>query len=283
MFLALPFIEQLQIPSIIDKALQKVSIDSKTGATYNSFDVLMTLLLGFLLKCETYDDIHATLGGYKSLGVWLGKDKQRLPSIEIIKEHVRQLATPYFIKDLKRLLSHSVAKAGIVDLGVLYIDSHFMAYYGKHNISKGYSTIRRLALRGTYHHFVGDRQGRPVTFYLTEGAVRLHRTLTALLKDVQYLRQKHDPDRPLFLVFDREIYDAKLFKRLDRKQIVFLTYIKNASEYPDEKFKKTITVPFRTKFTEYELFATYTSISGYHDRVKALVIRNPDTKPKTSA
>lgn len=261
------------IPEILNRAIREIGIAGKAGCIYDTGDILMTLLLGFLLKCETFDDIHDTLGGVDNHGVWLGKKK--LPCMKIVKEHIQKTATPELVKKLKNLLAHALAKAKIVDLGVLYIDAHFVTYYGKENISKGYSTIRRLALKGIYHHFAGDRQGRPIMFYLTNGSVRLNRTLKMLLRDIQSLRKQYDPDRPLFLVFDRETYDAKLFKWLDDQNVVFLTYMKNAPDYTDEEFPTSgTTVRFRTKHKKYQYFVTQNSISGYHKEVKSIVIRD---------
>lgn len=280
MSLSLPFLERLQIPGIIEKALCEAGITTKPGYSYTPLDILMTLLLGFLLKSETFDEIHARIGGHDNYGVWIGK--KRLPSLNVIKKRLQEFVTPDLVEKLKQLLAHSVARAGVVDLGVLYIDAHFIPYYGKRNISKGYSTIRRLALRGIYHHFVGDRQGRPVMFYLTNGSVRLNRTLPRLLKEIKELRKQHDPDRPPFIVFDREVYDAKLFKWLDGEKVVFLTYMKNAPDYPDDKFSPLpITIRFRTKIKRYQIFSTYNNITGYHKKVKTLAIRDHKTGKKS--
>lgn len=144
--LSLPFLEKLKIPAIINQALDEAGISSQPGYSYTPQEVLMTVILGFLLKCQTFDEIHATLGGHRSYGAWIGK--KRLPCIEVIKSQMKKIATQEFVKKLKHLLSNAIAEAGIVDLGFLYIDSHFITYYGKENISKGYSTIRRLALKG---------------------------------------------------------------------------------------------------------------------------------------
>jgi hypothetical protein len=282
MFLVLPFFESLRIPEVIRQALCESRVPPKAGYTYTDNEVLMTLLLGFILKCKTFGEIHAALGEPKNYGVWIGK--KRLPSIKRVQRRLKKMTTPILVNKLKELLTDSITQAGIVNLGVLYIDAHFITYYGKHNISKGYSTIRRLALRGTYHHFIGDRKGRPVMFYLTNGSLRLHRALPMLLKDIQRFRRKHQPNKPLFIVFDREVYDAKLFKRLDREQVVFITYMKNPPDCHDQNFTKrnTIDVQFRTKIAVYELFDTYTSITDYHDRVKTLVIRDPETGRKST-
>jgi hypothetical protein len=282
MFLTIPFLDDLRIFPIIMQALQESGVRDQPGSHYLAFDILVTLLLGFLLKNKTFDDIHDTLGGQPYYGVWIGR--KRLPCTKIIKQKVREIDTPILVKRLKQLFTNAIAQAGIVDLGVLYIDSHFMTYYGKGNISKGYSTIRRLALRGIYHHFVNDRKGRPVMFYLTNGSERLKRTFWILLKDVQDLRREHQPNKPLFLIFDREIYDAKLFKRLDAKQVVFITFMKNPPDCPDENFTKTktIDVQFRTKISTYQMFDTYTDLPGYHPKVKTLVIRDPKSGCKST-
>ncbi|MEW6663458.1 MAG: putative transposase [Bacillota bacterium] len=63
-------------------------------------------------------------------------------------------------------LARQYLKLDIVQLGVLYLDGHFIPYYGKSHIAKGYFTTRRLALKGNHHCFANDRKGRPIFFRL---------------------------------------------------------------------------------------------------------------------
>lgn len=119
-------------------------------------------------------------------------------------------------------------------------------------------------------------------FHLTNGAVRLNQVLPKLLEDIQELRAQHDQNRPLFMMFDREIYSAKLFHWFDQKQVVFLTYMKNAPEYPDDKFTHPITIQFKTELAKYDLFSTYHAITDYHKKVKTLAIRDPKSGRKVA-
>ncbi len=47
-------------------------------------------------------------------------------------------------------LARQYVKLDIVQLGILYLDGHFVPYYGKSQIAKGYFTTRRLALKGNH-------------------------------------------------------------------------------------------------------------------------------------
>lgn len=63
----------------------------------------------------------------------------------------------------------SQARKGLVSLWWLYIDGHFIPYYGDESIHKGYYTQRDQMMPGQTEMFVHDYQGKIVYFELQEG------------------------------------------------------------------------------------------------------------------
>lgn len=61
------------------------------------------------------------------------------------------------------------ARKGLISLWWLYLDGHFIPYYGEGSIHKGYYTQRDQMMPGQTEMFVHDCQGRVVYFELQEG------------------------------------------------------------------------------------------------------------------
>ena len=53
-------------------------------------------------------------------------------------------------------------KSGLAAWGVMYIDGHFMPYYGVHPISKGWHGVRQIPMKGSYNFLAVDEQFHPV-------------------------------------------------------------------------------------------------------------------------
>lgn len=61
------------------------------------------------------------------------------------------------------------ARLGLISLYWLYIDGHFIPYYGKERVHSGYYTQRDQMMPGQTKMFVHDSQGQVVYFELQEG------------------------------------------------------------------------------------------------------------------
>ncbi|GAB6174314.1 hypothetical protein JCM15765_37920 [Paradesulfitobacterium aromaticivorans] len=120
--------------------------------------------------------------------------------------------------------SPAVLEAGhIVQLGSLYLDGNFVPNYGKSHIAKGYFTTRRLALKGNHPYFANEPKGRPIFFRLTSAAVKFTDIIPDMVKDAQELMAETGTQSPLIVVFDRGGYDSKLFQKLDRMGVLYIT------------------------------------------------------------
>jgi hypothetical protein len=111
---------------------------------------------------------------------------------------------------------------GMLEVGVLYLDGHFIPYFGKRKMGKGYYTLRRLAHPGRVQYFVNGRNGRPLFFLLREANESFVKIIPELIKETHTLVGK----RQVTFVFDRGGQSGPLFKEIEGGGDLFITYKK---------------------------------------------------------
>ena len=174
------------------------------------------------------------------LGSLIGLD--RVPEARCLREKIGEIVKQHKAKEFNTLLfNHWLGNDA--DEFFFYIDGHVRIYYGnKANLPKKYVSRQKLCLHASTEYWVNDIQGLPYLVFMGE--------LTEKMKDV--IEQKIIPElktnsliseriknkeKVLFtLVFDREIYEPKFFKKLwENDKIAVVTYRKNVKDNWDEK------------------------------------------------
>ena len=57
-------------------------------------------------------------------------------------------------------------KSGLAVWGVMYIDGHFLPYYGRYPISKGWHSVRQMPMKGSYSFLAVDERFAPWLFLI---------------------------------------------------------------------------------------------------------------------
>jgi hypothetical protein len=57
-------------------------------------------------------------------------------------------------------------KLGIANWSVLYIDGHFLPYYGKCPITKGWRGVQKIPMKGSYNFITVDAKFTPWIFFV---------------------------------------------------------------------------------------------------------------------
>jgi len=74
-------------------------------------------------------------------------------------------------------------KAGIGEYGVIYIDGHFLPYYGMYPIIEGWHGVRRIPMKGCYNFIGVDDKFTPWIFLIRSTASgKARRSLRSLLQ-----------------------------------------------------------------------------------------------------
>jgi len=184
--------------------------------------IIVTLL--FYVLCGIASPEESKLIRRKEFGVLIGEPSA--PCCKTLRNGLNMLTLESFPKYIMGELPRQYVKLGYVKLGVFYIDGHFIPYYGKQNVHKGYSTQRRIAMKGHYQNWVNDVKGRPIFFYVNNSFVKFTDAIKESLKDAKKLMEEAGISERLILVFDRGAFDGKFFKELDGMGIGFITWLK---------------------------------------------------------
>ena len=115
---------------------------------------------------------------------------------------------------------------GLVSLGQLYIDGHFIPYYGKEDVNKGYYTQRSMMLSGQTEIFVHDINGEIVYSEMQEGKG----DIVSVLEKMNHQWTPYLGGLPPLLTVDRELWSVKTFLLLKKKKARFVTWEKYTPE-----------------------------------------------------
>jgi len=203
---------------------------------YNLAQMFLTLVYLIVFRFPSIEAFK--LADRKAFGPLIGAMKA--PVVKTLRRFLEGVTALETSGPVAMKLARQYVKLDIVQLGILYLDGHFVPYYGKSQIAKGYFTTRRLALKGNHHYFANDLKGRPIFFRLTSAAVQFTDIIPDMVKDAQELMAENGTQSPLIVVFDRGGYDSKLFQTLDQMGVIYITWRKWDQPIPHELFTHVI-------------------------------------------
>ncbi len=203
---------------------------------YNLAQMFLTLVYLIVFRFPSIEAFK--LADRKAFGQLIGAMKA--PVVKTLRRFLEGVTALETSGTVATKLARQYVKLDIVQLGILYLDGHFVPYYGKSQIAKGYFTTRRLALKGNHHYFANDLKGRPIFFRLTSAAVQFTDIIPDMVKDAQELMAENGTQSPLIVVFDRGGYDSKLFQTLDQMGVIYITWRKRDQPISHELFTHVV-------------------------------------------
>jgi len=167
----------------------------------------------------------------------------------------------------------------------MYIDGHFVPYYGMLPITKGWHAVRKKPMKGSYHFIVVDEEFTPWMFLLRSSSEDLLDRIPELIDKAQSI----EGDRPMegqtdiIVVFDREGYSAPLYSYLDgrdradgKRRATFISWAKYSDwvyEVPEEEFDRSVVVRYKIqKEKEYKYYETERKMSKY-GKIRTIVVQ----------
>lgn len=195
---------------------------------YSNQELAVTFALlnaGEIVKVEQ-DFEH--LSSYEMGGI-IGKN--RLPSLALYRKRIAGIAGQMDMREVILETSKRVQKT-LSFSKVVYIDGHFMPYYGGEKTLHGYYPQKRLAMYGREYFFVHDRNGLPVYAEISDG----YRKMKHYIVDVdEKLRGIYGvKEKELLEIFDRGGYSKKFCVNISNK-IRFICWRSDAREVPTIK------------------------------------------------
>lgn len=184
--------------------------------------------------------------------------------------------------------------SGLSKWGALYIDEHFIPYYGKKTVSMGYHTVRQMPLKGSYSYIAIDEYFNPLLFLIRSSSERITAKIPGIITKVQQLA-KECGENPgdLVIVFDRGGYSAKLFRQLADLKVRYITWAKYfdkwVNDIEESKFNKKTKINYviqdtdeikyfelERKVRKYGQMRTIAIQSG-HKKQRAAIYTNDDS------
>jgi hypothetical protein len=185
-------------------------------------------------------------------------------------------------------------KSGIAQWGVLYIDAHFLPYYGMYPISKGWHGVRKIAMKGSYHFIGVDEYFNPWIFLVRSSCEDLLEKIPELIGKAKEAARTAEVQEgridDLIVVFDREGFSGPLYGYLDgrdrddqKKRVLFVSWAKYSDrwvyEIPAQRFEKKAVVHYEIRKPEETSYCETEHRMSKYGTIRAIVIeRGSDGK-----
>ena len=207
------FLSQVDFSNAFDNA-------SGYNNTYENYQIFQSIFYGLHIGLQSIES-HKLINS-SDLGLLLGKSGS--PDEKTIRHRLKQISKNSPSEKLIDHFANLFLQQGLVDPEVFFIDGHFLPYYGISILSKGYNTVRRMAMKGNEIYAITDLDKKPL-FFITENCEIDFRPI------IQRAAEKlidYGISRPI-LVFDRGGYGVYFFSQLSKKAD-FVTWAKYFKE-----------------------------------------------------
>jgi transposase len=291
--LYLPLLQRHNFLPLIEKVIK---IDKKNDYTLSQ--LCLTLFYYNIFNFRSIENFKTAYP--EEFGPLIGKITS--PSIYTLRRFLEEIQR---LKQGERLIEEFAKwylKSKIAEWGIMYIDEHFVPYYGKELISMGYFTVRNIPLKGSYHFFVTDENFNPLLFLLRPSSEDLIPRIPEIIKKIRKIAQeagvKEEEVRDLTVVFDRGAYSAELFRLLDEGhkeleeekeeaiKVKFITWAKYADKWVDKLEEEDFTQSTKIKYEvqkpeEVKYFEDEKRMSKY-GMIRTIVIQSGRKKKRTA-
>ena len=260
-----------------EKAEQKSNKNNRL--TFGLRKILLTLIFYVFLGISNPETSKSLRR--KEFGVLIGESTA--PCCKTLRTGLNMLTVDDFPSYINRELKRQYVKLKYVELGILYVDGHFIPYYGKKNVHKGYSTQRRLAMPGHYQNWANDKNGRPIFFYINNSFVKFTDAIKNAVIDTLELMSETGIKERLIVVFDRGGYDGKLFTELDKMGVGFITWQKGGKGREQTLLTENLSYNNREgKAVTYLSYKDKVKITNYRNGVEAITVYDEATKKQST-
>ncbi len=225
------------LPALLGQGL--VDVGQKVyGAVKNGYYGLTPMLLTFglmaLIRIKSTEGLSNHAPG--EFGLVLGLD--RAPEMKTARRKLAELAGRGLALEFSRAFSERWAEENPDALGYLYIDGHVRPYHGrKHKLPKTHVQRRRLCMPATTDYWVNDANAEPLLFVTAPA----NEGLLAMMDEelLPEIRRLAGEERRVTLIFDREGWSPKRFKKWRKTSFDVITYRKGKyRDWPQRCFKE---------------------------------------------
>jgi transposase len=267
-----------------------------TIATYEGYSLEELALTFFYLDVFGFRSMEDFKRAYpEEFGVLVGRSQS--PSLFTLRRFLHKVRELGHGEALIDKFALSYLKSGLAAWGVMYIDGHFMPYYGLHPIRKGWHGVRQMPMKGSYNFLVVDERFTPWLFRIRSSAEDLLQKIPELIEKAKKIGEQAGVSserlEQLIVLFDREGYSAKLYRYLDgkdqgeaKRRALFISWAKYAdkwvNDFAEQELNKVAPVTYQIqKAEEIKYLETTRSMSKY-GKIRAVVIQSGANKRRSA-
>jgi transposase len=188
-------------------------------------------------------------------------------------------------------------KSGLAAWGVMYIDGHFLPYYGLYPISKGWHGVRQMPMKGSYNFLTVDERFTPWLFLVRSSSEDLLQKIPELIEKAKRIGTQAGVSQErldqLIVVFDREGYSAELYRYLDgkdqgegKRRVLFISWAKYSDKWvndlAEEQFNRVAQVTYEIRKAEAIPYLETTRTMSKYGKIRAVVIQNGTDKKRAA-
>ena len=228
------------LPALLNQGLLEVG-QQIYGRLRNGYYGLSTMLLTFglmaLVRIKSAEGLTNYAPG--EFGLVLGLD--RAPEMKTVRRKLSELASRGQGLEFSRAFANRWTEEAPDALGYLYIDGHVRPYHGRtHDLPKTHVQRRRLCMPATTDYWVNDTNAEPLLFVTAPA----NEGLLAMMEDelLPQIRKLAGEERRVTLIFDREGWSPKRFKKWKKAGFDVITYRKGKYRDWQRRTFKEVTV-----------------------------------------
>ena len=188
-------------------------------------------------------------------------------------------------------------KSGLAAWGVMYIDGHFLPYYGLYPISKGWHGVRQIPMKGSYNFLTVDERFAPWLFLIRSSSEDLLQRIPELIEKAKRIGVEAGVSQErldkLIVVFDREGYSAELYRYLDgkdqgegKRRALFISWAKYSDKWvndlAEEQFNGVAQVTYEIRKSEAIPYLETTRTMSKYGKIRAVVIQTGRDKKRAA-
>jgi len=231
----------------------------------------------------------------EEFGVLLGRAQS--PSLFTLRRFLHKVRKLGKGEALIDELALTYLKSGLAAWGVMYIDGHFLPYYGLYPINKGWHGVRQIPMKGSYHFLAVDERFAPWLFLIRSSSEDLLQKIPELIEKAKRIGAQAgvSPERldQLIVIFDREGYSAELYRYLDgkdqgagKRRALFISWAKYSDKWvndlAEEQFNRVAHVTYEIRQAETIPYLESTRAMSKYGQIRAIVIQNGKDKKRAA-
>ena len=209
--------------------------EGERGEKFSNQELAFSYVALNAAKVVQVEQDFKQLPSYQMGGI-VGREK--LPSLSLYRSRIAEVVGSMNMEEV--ILQTAQRMQSVFSFGkVVYVDGHFLPYYGDTEVMKNYSSQRRMVLPGREYFFVHEESGLPLYATMSDGYRKMRFYLEQVSRDLKWIYGAES--RELLMIFDRGGYGKEFCVGIT-DEVRFICWRMDASRNPTVSKWKDVSV-----------------------------------------